>query len=229
MGVPTLGGVWKYYEQPEGLRLPSLNGLTPSDEEALRDHAWGLMLRGETDGDLLGEWVEERFGVEPTDEQTDAIMRAVRQARRAQQDEWGPDAGQTPLSRAFSVLEAHNILARENFACCLDCASTEIIGEFDDSRNWLGAVYYHGGDTVDIIERGYTHLAFGVRPPAFYTAQDWNAMTGEAQAKAYEDLTLAMMKQVVIPILLDHGIDVDWSESIEDRPRVSNVTYLARV
>jgi hypothetical protein len=221
--------VWKYYEQPDALRLPSVHGLGPTEEKTLRDHAWGLMLRGETDGYLLGEFAEERLGIALTDEQTDAIMRVVVDARRAQQDDWGPEMGQTPLSRAFAVLEGHNIVARENFACCVDCASTEIVGEFDDSRNWLGAVYYHGGDTVDIIERGYTHLAYGVRPPAFFTAQDWNAMTGEAQAKAYEDLTIAMMKQVVIPILLDHGIDVEWSERIEDRPRLSNVTYLTRV
>ncbi|WP_051209550.1 DUF6891 domain-containing protein [Propionicicella superfundia] len=222
--------MWKYYEQPDGLRLPSSYGLTPSEEEALRTRGWQLLLRGEDDGYLLGEYATERIGTPLTDDEVDQLAAFLRDARRAQQAQWAPgEPGPTPLSRAFAVLEQHNVLARENFACCLDCASGEIVGEFDDSRTWLGAVYYHGGDTADIIENGHTHLAYGVRLPAFFTAQDWNALSGAEQQEAYEKLTVSLVKQVVIPILLEHGIDVDWTESIEDRLRLSNVTYLARV
>lgn len=221
--------MWKYYEQPEGLRLPFLYGFTRSEEQALRDYAWQLLLRGESDGALLGEYASEILDFSLTDAEVDEIQAFIVQARRDQQASWDGEPWNTPLAKSFVAFEEHNILARENFTCCLDCSSQEILDEFDDSRPWIGAVYYHAGDTANIIEHGFGHLAYGVRLPAFFTPQDWSSMSGDEQEHAYEELTVSMVKQVIIPILLDHGINVEWTESVVDRLKLSNVTYLTRV
>ncbi len=221
--------MWEYYAQPEGLRLPFLYGFTRKEEAELRNHAWQLLLRGESDGALLSEYAEETLDFNLTDAEVDEITEFLVAARRKQQESWDEETWNTPLSRALASLEQHNILARENFACCLDCSSQEILDEFDGSRPWIGAVYYHAGDTATINEHGFGHLAYGVRLPAFFTPQDWAAMSGEEQQKSYEELTTSMVKQVILPILLDHGINVEWSENIVDRLKLTNVTYLARV
>lgn len=221
--------MWKYNQQPEGLRLIPSHGLTDAQELALRDYGWGLILRGEDDPLLLEQYAEHDLGLNLPEGNVEDMFEWLLDVRRAQQADWGDQPGQTTLSRAFAVLEQHNIIARENYLCCLDCASTEIVSEFDDSRTWIGAVYYHQQDTGDILEAGFTHLAYGIRLPAFFTSHEWSAMSGEQQAASYEELTIAMMKQVVIPILLEHGIDVDWSEQLEQRVRLSNVQFYARV
>lgn len=222
--------MWTYNQQPPGLRLDPSLGLEPGHEANLQAYGWNLIIRGETEPALLGVYAEDELGLDLTDDEVDDIFAQLLSARRSQQASWvSSEPEPSRLSLAFAALERHNVLARENFSCCLDCASDEILGEFDDSRNWVGAVYYHQQDTENIVESGFTHLAYGVRLPAFFTSREWNDLTGEQQRESYEILTMSMMKQVVIPILLEHGIDVDWGEDIEERPRLSNVTFYAKV
>ncbi len=96
--------MWKYYEQPPGLRLPSAYALTPTQEHALRARGWGLLLRGEDDPYLLEEVAVDELGLDLGEKDVGEILSFLRDARRAQQDAWGPDAGRTSLTRAFEAL-----------------------------------------------------------------------------------------------------------------------------
>lgn len=221
--------MWKYYEQPANLRILPAYGLTADEEVALRTYGWHLLLCGEDDSVLLGSYARDDLGLGLDDAEIDEIFAWLLDARRSQQAEWGDEPVPTMLTQAFAALEQHNVLAREDFTCCVDCATRDIQTEFDDTRNWIGAVYYHQGDTADIVESGSGRIGFGVRIEAFLTAEQYQSMTPEQLAETYEELTMSMMKGIVIPILVEHGIDVNWSEDIADRLRIDNVTFYTRV
>ncbi|OKL52245.1 hypothetical protein BSZ39_12615, partial [Bowdeniella nasicola] len=56
------------------------------------------------------------------------------------------------IEEAFDDLESKGVLARACFSCCGTCASSEIWGEFDESRPWQGYVYFHWQDAEALVE-----------------------------------------------------------------------------
>lgn len=219
--------MYKYNEQPEGLRLPAKFGLEGAAEAEVRTQVWNYLLLGDADM----QWLEELLAdiTDLDDDQIWDLSWYLVQKRQSQQARWAEADTTTNLDRAFAELEELNVLGLQDFACCGTCAADEMPAEFDDSRNWIGGVYFHRQDTEWLIESDQVYLGYGARVPAWTSKQDWDALDNEDKQAAFEGWSVDMMKQVVIPVLLRNGIDVDWDESFTSRPRLTNAHFYRRL
>ncbi|MHA6762400.1 DUF6891 domain-containing protein [Streptacidiphilus sp. PAMC 29251] len=66
--------------------------------------------------------------------------------RVEEQSSWEGETDPERLTRAFALLEAAGITARENFTCCRNCGQTEIGGEAAPGS--CGFVYFHNQCTA---------------------------------------------------------------------------------
>lgn len=69
------------------------------------------------------------------------------------------------LDRVFADLEAAGIICRQNFSCCGNCGSGEILDEMEAAREEgrlvRGYVFYHSQDTDAACDGHGVYLAFG--------------------------------------------------------------------
>ncbi|MDH3402385.1 MAG: hypothetical protein OES32_04100 [Acidobacteriota bacterium] len=68
------------------------------------------------------------------------------------------------LDRAFALLEARGVVARQNFACCQTCGHAEIGEEIEAARKIapvIGYVFFHMQDTESAADGGGLYLAYG--------------------------------------------------------------------
>jgi hypothetical protein len=76
----------------------------------------------------------------------------------AAQKEWPAVTDCDLLERAFGELERAGIVARQNFSCCGNCGSVEILGEMSKAQcgraRVRGYTFYHTQDT-DSAADGY--------------------------------------------------------------------------
>jgi hypothetical protein len=109
------------------------------------------------------------------------------------------------LDAAFASLERRGVIARQNFACCGNCGSTEIWAEIDAARDAgepaHGYAFFHMQDTERAAEGGGIYLNYG--------AVD----EGEAAA-------LAVAHEIVGEIEAK-GLQTDWDGSWDQRIGVS--------
>jgi hypothetical protein len=84
----------------------------------------------------------------------------------AEQAGWPERTDSDRLTDAFRVLDAAGIVAREDFACCQNCGTTEIGAEVVDTAR--GYVFYHGQDADRAVDGDGVWLAFGLfdSPPS---------------------------------------------------------------
>lgn len=219
--------MYKYNEQPTGFRIPAKFGLDDATEADVREQVWEYLLLGAEDPDYVFDLLQETTDLD--DQQIDELAAFMVDARMTQQAEWSEEETSTNLDRAFADLEANNVLGLQDFTCCGTCAATEMPGEFDDSRNWIGGVYFHRQDTERLVTSDSVYLGFGARVPAWTTKEDWDALDDDAKEAAYQEWSMRMMKQVVIPVLLHHGIDVDWNEQFDTRPMLKNAHFYRKL
>ncbi len=215
--------MYLYNEQPEGLRIPDVFGLDAQTEQDVRNSVWAHLLLGDADLDTLDERVAELTDL-PADSIRDLVEFMI-DARVQQQARWNQSETATNLDRAFAELADLNVLALQDFTCCGNCAAEEIPAEFDGSRNWIGGVYFHRQDTEVLIHSDRVCLGFGARIPAWISKQDWDRLDDPGKEAAFADWSVLMMTQVVIPVLLRNGIDVDWDERFDSRPVLSNAHF----
>jgi hypothetical protein len=68
------------------------------------------------------------------------------------------------LDEAFSNLNAHGIVARQDFSCCNNCGFTEIWDEVEKAEKQqpvIGYVFYHLQSTERAIKTGQLLMAYG--------------------------------------------------------------------
>jgi len=83
---------------------------------------------------------------------------------QAEQAGWGPTTDCDRLDSAFETLNAHGIVARQNFSCCNNCGFTEIWDEVEEEekkRPVEGYVFYHWQCTEQAIKTGQLLMAYG--------------------------------------------------------------------
>ncbi|WP_435299118.1 DUF6891 domain-containing protein [Timonella sp. A28] len=215
-----------YNTLPPELSIPKAWGFDDSDKEYFLEDIWGMVLKGNSDLEEYLEIFHDSFQDVPvTDDELTDYFRSVLALRRAQLQALG-GVPETNLSRAFNDLNNAGIIARADFTCCGTCASAEIGDERDDTQNWRGYVYFHTQDTDSIFESRSTYIGYGAFVDAHYTEQEWDAL-GKKQDKAYEQTTLTLMREEVIPVFEKHGITVDWNGSLRTRILLDNVDYVA--
>jgi hypothetical protein len=133
------------------------------------------------------------------------LLREALGEHKDAQRRWPARTDCDRLDDAFQALEKTGVIARQNFACCGTCGSSEIWDEIE-------AVHEAGGPT-----RGY----------AFYHVQDTDsAVEGDGLYLNYgaceegEDAALAIGQDIVTQ-LQAHGLRTDWDGSWGQRIGVS--------
>lgn len=216
-----------YNGQPADLRLSSELGLSEEQELALRTFTWERVLTGENELDSYLEWAEDEFPEQKQEELSQAFA-TVLEARRRQIASWSPAMRSTALMNAFAELAELGILARGNFSCCGNCASSEIWGERDDSRTWRGYVYFHAQDAERIPEERATYLGYGVFLDAYLPESEWDALSDEAKEHTYTRLVIELMAEA-IAVFESHGIEVEWTRDLAVRILLKNIDWYIEV
>ena len=159
----------------------------------------------------------------PTEEAINAYARQVIERHRNLAQELGITREDGNLERAFAQLAEEGILGRSNFTCCGTCGNYEIVDERDSSRTWYGYVFYHQQDAEAIPQGRGVFLGYGIFWPAHCTKEQFEAMSEEEKDEIYERLSVAMMRDKVVPILERNGMQVDWNGDFSRRPYIHNV------
>ncbi|WP_035748012.1 hypothetical protein [Glycomyces sp. NRRL B-16210] len=128
--------------------------------------------------------------------QAQAIAAPLWRERVAAQAAWGASDCDR-LTAAFADLDGRGIVARENFACCQNCGTTEIWGEADDATR--GYAFFHMQDT-EYAPQGAVHLSYGSR------------------SDATEDVE--SIGEEIVKVLGEHGLRTEWNGSRKTRIEV---------
>lgn len=133
------------------------------------------------------------------------ILAPMWRERVAAQAEWGTTDCDR-LTEAFAELDQSGIVAREHFACCQRCGTTEIWDEADPEDR--GYVFFHMQDTQNAHD-GVLYLAYGSR------------------SDLPED-TVAVGHDVV-KTLQAHGLQTAWDGSERTRIRITDLEWRKRL
>lgn len=139
-----------------------------------------------------------------TEEQVREAFELALAARLAQQAQWTAEQTTTNLDRAFEELEEAGVVARQDFACCMNCGSSEIFDERDDSRlARLRLLPPAGHGSFD--RGGQLYLAYG-------------------RFSSQIDLHELVDKQI-LPVLTSHGLSPEWDGDLDTRILLSNAQW----
>jgi hypothetical protein len=137
--------------------------------------------------------------------QAQDILAPVWRERVAEQAAWG-ETDCDRLTAAFAELDARGIIARENFACCQNCGTTEI-WEFKTEET-RGYTFFHMQDTESAVS-GSLHLAYGSR--------------------SNEPDDVVAIGHEVVKVLGDYALTVEWNGSNKQRLEVTGLDWRRRL
>jgi len=140
-----------------------------------------------------------------TSAQAREILAPMWRERVAVQADWGvTDCDR--LTEAFAELDGAGIVAREHFACCQNCGTSEIWGEADPEHR--GYVFFHMQDT-ETAGDGVLYLAYGSR----------SNLAEETVAVGHE----------VVKVLQAHGFRTSWDGSERTRLQITDLEWRKRL
>ncbi|WP_433220191.1 DUF6891 domain-containing protein [Dactylosporangium sp. CS-047395] len=219
---------WTYNDRPAGARFVPERIAEPARSDLERE-IWDWIVRGYDDPAEFVEYLDEdeRHGL--TGEEVSAAYERALDARRDQQRAWGPV--RSNLNRAFAELNARGVIARENFSCCGTCASAEILDERDESRHWLGYVWYHQQDTESLAAStdGAVYLGYGVFPPEDFDEAAYERLTDAEREAQYQRDLEQLLDGLVFPVLREHGMAVRWNRRQSTRILLTGAQWYATV
>lgn len=215
-----MGNTWAYNDRPTAVRFAP-DDLDEDARERVEAQAWDFIVVGRDSADDFASYLDD----EEEDIAAAAIVETFNRMlvyRRAQQAEWGEV--QSNLDLAFAELTERGIVARQNFSCCGSCASVEIHDERDDSRAWLGWVWYDEQDTEALVESddGTVYIGYGAYPGADFDEAAYEALPEEARVARYEHDVRTLMHESVLPVFARHGIEVQWDDDLSRRILLKN-------
>lgn len=218
---------WAYNDRPDGVSFLPDRVTEPARTE-IEDEIWAWIVRGEADAAEFVDYLEddeERHGV--TDEELAAAYERALDVRRSQQREWG--VVQSNLTLAFAELNELGVLARENFACCGNCAAAEIHDERDESRHWHGYIWYHQQDTESLSSSsdGSVYLGYGAYPPEDFDEAAYDALSEEEKRAWYQADVERLLDGLVLPVLRKHGMRVEWNRNQATRILLTGAQWYA--
>jgi uncharacterized protein DUF6891 len=153
-------------------------------------------------GDYNPEWLEDEATL-----LTDGFLAR----HMAEQKTWTYETDCDRLDEAFSELDRHGIVARQNFTCCQTCGHTEInteIAKTQQHRPVRGYVFFHWQDTESAVRNGYLYLAYG-------------SVSGKEHESEY-------VAQEVMAALRRAGLEADWNDSVRTRICIRNIEWQRR-
>ncbi|MFF5233529.1 DUF6891 domain-containing protein [Dactylosporangium sp. NPDC000521] len=112
------------------------------------------------------------------------------------QARWPARTDSDRLTAAFRALDLAGIVAREDFACCQSCGTSEISAEVSKGMPARGYVFYHGQDAERAAKSGTLWLAYG----------SFDEQTGAARVGGE-----------VVAALRGEGLEVDWTGDADQR------------
>jgi hypothetical protein len=140
-----------------------------------------------------------------TKDQAREILTPMWREHVAAQADWGvTDCDR--LTVAFAELDAGGIVAREHFACCQNCGTSEIWGKAGPDHR--GYVFFHMQDT-ETAGDGVLYLAYGSR----------SNLTEETIAVGHE----------VVRVLQAHGFRTSWDGSERTRLQITDLEWQKRL
>ncbi|GAA2128431.1 DUF6891 domain-containing protein [Glycomyces algeriensis] len=157
--------------------------------------------------DRMVQDLEEMSEADPpiTRAQAREILAPMWRERVAEQAGWGvTDCDR--LTEAFAELDRGGIVAREHFACCQRCGTTEIWDEADPEHR--GYVFFHMQDTESAHD-GVLYLAYGSR----------SDLVEETLAVGHD----------VVKTLQAHGFQTAWDGSERTRIRITDLEWRKRL
>ncbi|MEG3087624.1 DUF6891 domain-containing protein [Sphingomonas sp. PB4P5] len=192
--------------QPLSSAAPAPAMSTEGDVAAeMRAHIDRAVATGFADQDDILQATIDAFSDEADaaaiERQAPDMIRQAFARHRAQQQSWPVLTDCDRLDAAFAALEDDGVIARQNFSCCGNCASTEIWAEIDDARDAgrpaRGYAYYHMQDTESAAEGYGLYLGYGA--------------CAEGEAAALD------VAREIIAQLSAHGLHSEWDGSITRR------------
>lgn len=167
----------------------------------------------------------EVYNDEASEEELTEIYRDAWLERKKFFEQREATGARSNIEEAFDDLESKGVLARACFSCCGTCASSEIWGEFDESRPWQGYVYFHWQDAEALVDTDGTYLGYGWYVPSKYpTPESWEALPEAEQQRIYETEGAKVIHDIVIPTLTSHGLTARWDGDWNKRIFVTGVT-----
>lgn len=106
------------------------------------------------------ERVEDDEELDATEDDVIALVTQAWTARIAEQQHWPAVTDVDKLERAFELLEASGVLARDNFTCCQNCGHSEI-GDARADTSYDGYTFFHLQDTERAASGSSLFLAYG--------------------------------------------------------------------
>ena len=119
-------------------------------------------------------------------------------------------AGKELLKKAFADLRKQGILAKQNYMCCMGCASGALGEEIkkankETPNKYMGGAYYHQQDAETLRESGFCHIGYGCAP----------------DTKFDNELMALTVGQAVKMTLERYGLKVEWDGDTSERICVS--------
>ncbi|WP_030765590.1 DUF6891 domain-containing protein [Streptomyces sp. NRRL F-2664] len=205
------GPAWERLDFPPAPAAAGVPALDPSVERELADVVRGRLRCGYDGRDELAEAAEDYLvdgGVRPVSRRRAArLVDRLWRERVAEQAGWTGTTDPERVTRAFAVLEASGITARENFTCCRGCGLGEIGAEgAEDAR---GFVFFHAQATEGVAAGGDLYLMYG-------------------GFEADESLTVSVGREVVAALEAE-GLVCAWGGSPREAIRVTGLDWRKRL
>ncbi|THV21665.1 DUF6891 domain-containing protein [Glycomyces paridis] len=171
------------------------------------DRAARYIAEGYLDFDAMVENMHEMSEHDPqlSTVQARAILSPLWRERVAEQAGWG-ETDCDLLTDAFARLDDDGVIARENFACCQNCGTSEIWGHAEERHR--GYVFFHMQDTERAPD-GSLYLSYGSR--------------------SNTDESVAAIGAEVVKTLGEHGLRTEWDGSNKSRIVVTDLDWRRRL
>lgn len=163
--------------------------------------------------DTLQREVAEMTPPVPDAEEVGEIFLNAWRARVAEQRDWPEQTDNDRLSRAFTTMNRNGIVAREHFACCQQCAGSEIFDEIPHDSEPAGFVFFHEQDTMGAVARGKLLLGFG----GFEPRPNAPANRPRVRHAPEHHASHVAVAEGAVAALRDEGLTVHWNGSQRQR------------
>jgi hypothetical protein len=160
--------------------------------------------------ELTAEAIEDDYAVDGVKPQVTEITDRLLAEAAEEAKSWPEVTDCDRIDAAFADLERDGIVARQNFACCINCGHGEIGAEieaFSKEVKPIGYTFYHMQDTARAAEDGELWLAYGTR-----------GCSGDD----------ARVGQVICEALRKHGLTVEWNGDVDKRICVTGLEWKRR-
>lgn len=156
-------------------------------------------------------YASESYGRENVESEIKSLTAEILADYRRTQNDWQGETDCEKLDRAFAALNTQQIVARQNFSCCLNCGHREIwneIEEVEERHPVDGYVFYHLQCTEDAVKTGRLFMAYG--------------------SVAEDEECLQRVGHAVVQELQNVGLNAEWNGSMNSPISINGLVWRRR-